>query len=98
METPNRYKCKEHINEPLLILFVLTKEQVIPLFVAVAIGMITKQTMLLIGLAVAYIYLTQKLKSRFPKGFVKHKIWSFGFIITKPSKSIVDPIKKLFIR
>ncbi|WP_288987705.1 type IV conjugative transfer system protein TraL [uncultured Pseudoalteromonas sp.] len=98
METPNRYKCKEHINEPLLILFILTKEQVIPLFAAVAIGMIIKQTLLLIGIALAYIYLTQKLKSRFPKGFVKHKIWSLGFIITKPSKSIVDPIKKLFIR
>lgn len=98
MESPNRYRCKIHINEPLLILFVLTKEQVIPLFAAIAIGMITKQTLIFLCLAIGYIYIVQKLKSRYPKGFVKHKAWSLGLIITKPSKSIFDPIKKLFIR
>lgn len=98
MESPNRYRCKSHINEPLLILFVLTKEQVIPLFAAIAIGMVTKQTLIFLCLAFAYIYAIQKLKSRYEKGFVKHKAWSLGFILTKPSKSIFDPIKKLFIR
>lgn len=98
MSNPNRYRAKRHINDPLLILFVFTKEQVIPLFLAVAIGMIIKKTFILIVFASIYIYITQKLKSRFPKSYLRHKAWSKGLIITNPSKSIVDPIQKTYFR
>lgn len=98
METPNRYRCKTHINQPLLILFVFTKEQVIPLMAAVAIGMVTKQTFILVCLAMAYIYISQKVKGRFPKAYVKHKLWSYGFILTNQSKSLADPVKRTYHR
>lgn len=98
MENPNRYRSKTHINEPLLILLVFTKEQVLPLMAAIAIGMVTKQTLVLVMAALFYIYVSQKLKGRYPKGHVKHKLWSIGMLIIKPSKSIVDPIKRTYFR
>lgn len=98
MENANRYRRKTHINEPLLILFVFTKDQVIPLFAAVAIGMITKQTFILVCAALVYIYISKKQKTRYPKGHTKHRMWSAGFILTKPSRSIADPIKRTYYK
>ena len=98
MASPNRYRVRPHINEPLLILFIFTKEQVIPLFAAVAIGMVTKQTLLFVGMAIIYMYITQKLKDRIPRSYLRHKTWSTGLAPTPPSKSVVDPIKKEYFR
>lgn len=96
--SPNLYRRKTLINEPLLILFVLTAEQVVPAMIGLAIGMLMKNTLPFLALAIAYIYISQKIKVRFTRGAIRHKAWAIGIIPTTPSKSLPDPIVKLFHR
>lgn len=97
-DNPNLYRYKPLVNEPLLVLFVLTTEEVVPVFIGLMLGILMKNTLPFLFLSILYIYIFQKIKLRYEKGYVRHQIWSKGFIPVDKSKSLPDPIIKNYHR
>ena len=95
---PNVYQNKQLVNEPMLVLFVLTAEEVVPVMIGMTLGILMKNTLPFLLVSILYIYISQKIKMRFAKGYIRHKAWSKGLIPVTQSKSLPDPIAKLYHR
>jgi type IV conjugative transfer system protein TraL len=94
----NRYKIPHRINDPLLILFIFTVEQVVPVVIALFLGMMSHQTVPALATSIIYIYGTGRLKKKYTRGYLKHRAWWMGFLPFKISKSFPDPFKREYYR
>lgn len=97
-DNPNIYHYKPLMNEPLLVLFIFTSEEVVPVMIGLMLGIMMKNTIPFLLVSVLYIYISQKIKLRFEKGYVRHKAWSKGFIPVNTTKALPDPIIKNYHR
>ena len=94
----NQYRIPRRINEPLVILFIFTAEQVFPVIIALFIGMMMQQTVMALLFSIFYIWGTNKLKNKYPRAYLKHKAWWLGLLPYKCSTSFPDPLKREWYR
>lgn len=70
--------------------------QVIPVFVAIGVGAVFKIMGLAVTFAVLYFVVVGKIKEKYPRGFVRHKLWSIGLFPIGENSSLPDPTKREF--
>ncbi|WP_028113081.1 type IV conjugative transfer system protein TraL [Ferrimonas kyonanensis] len=90
------YRTKLKINDPLIALFVFTEDQIIPVGIAIGIGLLTETSLQLLMVALIYIYITEKIKKRYPPGFIRQRLWSLGLLPEQPRPSKPDPFVSRF--
>lgn len=91
----NFYRIPHRVNAPMSIAFWDT-DQVIPVFVAVGVGALFKMMGVAVVFAVIYFVIVGKVKDTYPRGFVRHKLWSLGLFPIGQNRSLPDPTKREF--
>lgn len=91
----NSYRIPHRVNAPMSIAF-WDSNQVTPVFIAIGVGAVFKIMSYSVVFAVIYFVVVGKMKEKYPRGFVRHKLWSMGLFPIGESKSLPDPIKREF--
>ncbi|MFQ3188886.1 MAG: type IV conjugative transfer system protein TraL [Paraglaciecola sp.] len=89
----NQYRIPHRVNAPMSIAF-WNADQIVPVFVAIGVGSVLKMMSYAVVFAILYFVVVGSLKEKYPRGFVKHKLWSLGLFPLDNSASMPDPTKK----
>lgn len=95
-QNPNEYRVPRRVNDPLTLIF-WPVHHVIPIFMALAASVILGNTLLYLALGVFWFYFIREIERKFPRGYLIHRIWWFGFPDAE-SKTVPDSQKREFFQ
>ncbi|AYV11426.1 type IV conjugative transfer system protein TraL [Shewanella algae] len=93
----NTYRVPRRINDPLIVFFV-TLDQFIPIFIALILGYTFKAAVEATLFAFMYFKITNYFTTNHPRGYVEHALWYWGLMPLKLGSKAADPLKREFIK
>ncbi|GIU41062.1 hypothetical protein TUM3794_20610 [Shewanella colwelliana] len=91
------YRVPRRINDPLIVFFV-TLDQFIPIFIALILGYTFKAAVEATLFAFMYFKVTNYFITNHPRGYVEHALWYSGLMPLKLGSKAADPLKREFIK
>ena len=93
----NIYRIPHRVNAPLSIAF-WNVDQIVPVFTAIGVGSVFRMMDVALVFAVVYFIVIGRIKERYARGFVTHKLWWLGFMPIGNSPSVPDPMHREFFQ
>ncbi len=89
------YRVTKRINDPMVAL-IFDADQLGPAVILAGVGNILQMTLYGFIAGAVWFWFSGYIKRNFPKGYLFHRAWWYGFLPVKSTPTLQDPMKREF--